>query len=304
MSCKVRWFRGLLALTVATAALSAGAVRAQTLLRWKFQPGQTLHYEVQQDVKTKGNVGAQAIGMTMKMTMDMTWKVDAVDAQGNGSLTMTLDRVRMKADLPQGMSMEYDSASDKEPEGLAKMLASSFKAMLKQPITMKTSPRGKMSDVKVPAAMQGLLKQANNPAGEMLSAEGMQKLGGMSALPEEPIKPGKTWSEKATVKSPMGNMEVETNFRYLGNVQQQGQTLEKIAQKMTMKLAGGEKKLPMEIKKQEGKGTLLFDNVAGHPVSNAMKMNMTMELEVVGQKIERDVETDMQMKLVTPKSGE
>jgi len=34
-----------------------------------------------------------------------------------------------------------------------------------------------------------------------------------------------------------------------------------------------------------------------------MKMNMTMERDVAGQKIEEDVETDMQMKLVTPKRG-
>ena len=116
MFCKARWSRSLLALALATAALAAGTVQAQTLLRWKFKPGQTLNYEIHQD--STGNIAGRPVDQTAKITMDMTWKVKSVDGEGNATLTVTIVRVRMKCDQPtKDMSFEYDSASKESPKG-------------------------------------------------------------------------------------------------------------------------------------------------------------------------------------------
>ena len=102
--------------------------------------------------------------------------------------------------------------------------------------------------------MKAAAEEGGNPVSEMLTPEQMQNIGGPAALPAA-IEPGKTWTEKGTENDPtIGNRNVETEFRYEGQVQEHDRPLERITQKLTVKAAGGPNPLPVELKKREGKG--------------------------------------------------
>src|SRR5262249_22093458 len=112
---------------VAAALLLPAPARADKKLEWKFQPGETLHYTMNQEINQEVSVGGKALKVSGTQTMDISWNVKSVQ-QGVASVTQTLDRARMKLSQP-GATVEYDSAAAKEPEGMARLIAPMFQAL-------------------------------------------------------------------------------------------------------------------------------------------------------------------------------
>ena len=134
-------------------AVASHSAQAETLLRWKFEKGQKTRMVITQEMQMKMVMQEKPIQMTNTSTMEFNMAVTALDEQGVASMSMTADRIRMKMKGPQGVIMEYDSQSDKKPEGMAAMMAPMFKGMLGKPYTTKMDSRGKILEMKLP---QGL----------------------------------------------------------------------------------------------------------------------------------------------------
>lgn len=101
--------RGLLVLATVVALAAGGAARAEEkVLRWKFKPGDTRRFNVQQEISQKINVGGQATTITTTHEMTMAWKVDSVDADGVAKMTQTIDRITMKTVSPQGVMDDFE----------------------------------------------------------------------------------------------------------------------------------------------------------------------------------------------------
>jgi hypothetical protein len=67
-------------LAFACLLLSAGSARSQTLLRWKFQPGETLHYLMTSQMVEKAQVRDKpAITVSITYMVDDLWKIESVD---------------------------------------------------------------------------------------------------------------------------------------------------------------------------------------------------------------------------------
>ena len=69
---------------------------AQEPLRWKFEPGQRLAYNMVQDMTmgTSGPFGQQNV--TMNQVMEMTWQVKELNDQGEAIIRQKFDRMKMK----------------------------------------------------------------------------------------------------------------------------------------------------------------------------------------------------------------
>jgi hypothetical protein len=286
--------------------LSGGAAGAAEgkLLRWKFAPGQTLHYLMTQDMTSNVRAGeGAAMKLTTNMNMDMILKVEAVDPKGVASLSQTIDRIQMKLQSPQGVMLDYDSASGKEPEGMARMLEPFFSGVLKKPFKMKMTPRGEVIEMKPPQGfLEGVNKMVGGDAmGGLFSEESMTKMSAFGSCPEEPVTPGKTWSRKVTTKVPvLGPMTVETLFRYVGTEDRGGRTLEKIAATMQMKTQDKQEKQEKPaagMKGIESDGFLYFDNEAGRMAETQAKIKMNISVTVGTMNVEQDVEMDQRMEL-------
>src|SRR5690242_9054989 len=99
----------------AMGALVTNSAQAQTTLRWKFQKGETLSYTMVQKTTNKINAGNQNVEYSFSQTIDNTWVVKDVTADGQAEVAQTFDRIQTTMDLPN-MKIEYDSKDGKLPE--------------------------------------------------------------------------------------------------------------------------------------------------------------------------------------------
>jgi hypothetical protein len=304
MSKRLQWTWKVVALAAALLVAGGSTAQAQKVLRWKFTPGQTVRYVMNQEQSQKIKAGTTPITMTMTMTMNMTQKIESVDARGVASVTQTIDRIQMKMTSPQGIGMEYDSASGKPPEGLAKLMAPMFDAMVKKPFTMKTDPQGKVSDMKLPQGfVESVNKISGNSMGGLFTEEGMQQMTGqgMAVLPEKPVSAGDTWTQQAGMAMPMlGRISVKNTYRYEGTEKRDGKELEKIDHTLKMDISPQkDKPQPFEIKMTDQKmqGTIYFDNEAGQLVETKTGGTMKMTISVGGQQIEQEIDMSQTLRL-------
>ncbi len=277
-----------LAITVAASPPAQG----ETLLRWKFEEGQKTRMVITQEMQMKMVVQEKPVLITNTSTMEFDWEVTSIDEQGVATMSLTTDRIRMKMQGPQGVMMEYDSQSEKKPEGMAAIMASVFKAMIDKPYTTKMDSRGKILEMKLPQGLAESMSKLPGGAqlGSMFTEESMKGMAEIATFPKKAVKPGDTWTRTATMKNPMtGDMTTDTTFRYVGSEVRDGRELEKITMDITMRVGEGGS-VKMKITDQSNKGTLYFDNAAGQFVSSDSLSKMKMKMSVLGQEMVQEME--------------
>ncbi len=179
---QVGWFFATASMIVALTVGTANADPAGKVFRWKLTPGETLKFVMAQDMTQNIHVGEgkPPTAVSSKMAMDLVWKVESVDDQGVITSDQSFQRIEMKVQSAQGVIMEYDSASGKEPEGMAKMIAPMFEAMLKKPIRTMFTARGEVKKVKLPQGMvESLNKGVGGQVGSLFSEDTMKQFGMM-----------------------------------------------------------------------------------------------------------------------------
>ena len=304
MSKPSRLTRYVACVAVALVAANTSTARAQQLLRLKLTPGQTFNYQMVQTMDQSMRHGDNAVPMafTTKQIMDMTWTVESVAAEDAVVIAQKTDRIQMKMQSPQGVIMEYDTASEKEPEGMALTFAPMYESMVREPIRITVTSRGEVKDMKLP---QGMLENMNKAvgggqAGNVFSEEWMKQIGEMSVMPERPVQPGDTWTREDSRKIPgIGDQKVESSYRYEGSETRDGKTLEKIS--MSMRFRPVEEKVTEKgtvgLRENETEGMTYFDAEAGHMVEAFVKLKMKMDINVLGQQMSQDMNMNMEMKL-------
>jgi hypothetical protein len=293
-----------LACLVLLAAPSGQALAEGVSLAWRFKPGETLHYVAKQEVVQDISSSVVSGKMNVGITIDLTWAVQSVDAQQVASLVQTIDRVQMAVDGPQGVKEQYDSAAGKEPEGAAKASAAGFQALVKKPIRLKIDPQGKILEVKLPQDVLDEIQKtpALQSLGKMFSEDGMKQLLGFSALPTEPLLPGKSWNDESLYEAAqLGKQKVKSTFTYAGPKTLQGKPAEQIDAVVTLEVLPPEQQAAkIDIKEQHGTGTIYFDAAAGHLLQSTTTMKLKMAIEFGGQSLTTDATTNRTFQLAPP----
>jgi hypothetical protein len=290
--------------SVALALLIASltTAQAQTMLRWKLQPNQTLHYSIGQDVISNFESNGQPVQMTVTQQLDMRWQVEAVDADGAATLSQTIDRVRIKVEPSGQPAVEYDSAAKEEPQGQVKILASFFGLLVNQSIATKVNSRGEVLEFKFPADVLEKMKQLpdGGQMGTLLSEQGMKQLLDIMALPEEAVVAGKTWQRHSDLNPPgVGKEDIDTTYTYAGNETKDGRELEKLDLSVIMKFTPDEKQATaVEIKEQDTTGAIYFDNAAGYLVQSDATSKLQLQISLQGNKFMQNMQIVSRMKLV------
>ena len=140
-------------LSLAGLSLAACAARAEDPLRWKFEVGEKLDYNMTQEMNMSAATGAAGqMTTTMRQDMDMTWDVQGVDkTTGEAVIKQKFERVKMKMTSPV-FNIDYDSKSDAPPVGLAAQIAPMYKAMTNAEFEITMTARG---EVKAQVPSQG-----------------------------------------------------------------------------------------------------------------------------------------------------
>jgi len=210
----------LAALSILLGAAGPRPARAAEPLRWKFSPGETLKYTMDQQTSQGMKAQGQEFKTTLNQTVDLHWNVKGVTG-GVADMTQTIDRVRTKIEGP-GQVFEFDSSAEKAPEGpIATLLTPLLKALVGAEFSFKMDGRGQLSDIKVPQKLLDSLKQAGPAAaaGGMFSEEGMKNLISQSSLslPEGDVEKGANWKQQSKVPLPMiGTLLMDKTYTYAG----------------------------------------------------------------------------------------
>jgi hypothetical protein len=276
---------------------------AQTTLRWKFQPGQTLQQTITQDTKTSITVAEQVIETTVNQVIDATWNVGQVDAEGNAQVTQEIKRIRMK--LGGMMNLEIDSASEVPAQGIGAMLGPAIQAMAKAKFQMKMTPRGEILEVEVSQeALDGLKSlPGGGQIANMITKDSLINMikQGTPSMPAGAVRAGDSWNSSTEMAAPqIGTMISDTKLTYGGPEVVDGRPLERIDLEMTLKLAPPKEAaaVAITIKDQQAAGKLYFDNQTGRLDHSELVQNMTMQVTAGGQRFEQKIQTTMHVQLV------
>lgn len=290
------------ALTVVGIGLLTPSAQAAVKLRWKFQPGEKVNYQMTMDMIQAMKVADMPVGSKMSQRMDMTWEVKKVSEDGTAVMEQTIDRVRVEIvpAMADPTPIKYDSQS-KEPEKGAEMLAPMFKSMVGQPFSLTVSPLGEVKEIKLPPEMMAAMQKANPAMGAMFSEDSMKQMIGRSMFSFPPeVEPGQKWDATLDMPNPLlGKQIVTTNYKYVGPEDHDGAKVEKIDVDVEMKFdtkPGGQAQVTL--KDQSGKGVIYFDNEQGLPKETQLKSEIKMEIGVGDKTFESSVTTNVSMKQV------
>ncbi len=296
-----RLLLGCLAAACLVASATASARAAE--LRWKFKPGLTLHYTMEQTISQRVETeDGRALAVDSTQTIEMTWKVKSVEANGTGVLEQTIDHVITSVKSPFGKYI-YDSKDGKMPDtpGAAESLAV-WKALVGQPFSYRMSPSGALSEIVVPKSLTSALKDASKdpegaggkPAGGAFTEDALKKMIQQSSqeLPVGEIEKGKTWTKSSTTpRPPIGSLKFERIYTYDGPAADKP-GLDKIALQTKVSVVpddAADKSLQLEITNQKTAGGFYFDPKEGRMTGS--NFDESLEMTTVAQGIKTIMKT-------------
>lgn len=278
---------------------------AQTTLRYKFKPGDKLQYVLEQKIDISNSVMGRELVIKIHQTMEFSWQVKSVAANGDATMVQTFDRIRFHLEGPAGKT-DYDSkngTASSDPAGQS--LGDLFTAMVGSKFGLTMNRRGEISHVTIPEKLKEALKNAPGSGGlgmDILSEDGFKRLTSQSGVvfPEEPAAKGKSWSRKTDFEMGMiGKVITRVDYTYDGSVARDGKNLEKLTTKSRLTYALDENaSATMKIKDQDIQGTILFDNQAGRIVESKLTQSLSQEIGVMRNDIDQKINQTMTMKLI------
>ena len=208
---------------LAAAFLAAGSVAlgddSPTPPRWKFHAGDTIRYVFHQDNIVITKVNGKEIPNNSQLTLDLTWKVKSVAANGTAEIEQTVERARSKIETAD-QKIAFDSNDANVPtDTITKSLYDVYKPAVKSLYTLKVNARGKILEAHVPPKVtQALLVSPFKPladGGSVFSDVGVKNLLSqvLPLLPEKVTEKGQTWSETLEVPCPPLKMTLTTRYR-------------------------------------------------------------------------------------------
>ncbi len=155
--------------TVAFAVLLWGAWPGEMLGRnppLEAQAGRSaaLHLGAKKVAELQGDGAGQEVDTVH--TMNLSWTVKNVSANGDAEITLRIDRVRMRVEQPPFMPFEFDSSPNKlEVPGAVRIAERQIKAMAGAEFTFKLRPTGEVDDLKISRQTLKKLLRRSTPGG-------------------------------------------------------------------------------------------------------------------------------------------
>lgn len=291
-------------------ALGQDPESANVAPRWKFEPGEVVHFAMTQETTNISRPeGGKAMTNTMSQTVDLKWTVGSVSPDGVAKITQTIDRVRAKIaneDQPAPFMFDSDGAplsKADEADPFASRVVPLLRALAGAEFQFTMTARGEVEDVAISDKLRDALRQANPAAGESaVSDDGLKNLLAQVtlALPRG-VEAGKTWTRETEVPLPsLGTLTMKRIYADEGP-ESPGSSVHKISLK-TEVTHQAEKESPLEMKITDQKGTGLyrFDVEAGRVVSAQIEDSMTMTLAAGGQRIEQTTLSKTNTEMASP----
>jgi len=241
-------------------------------LRWQFPVGRKLEIEMTQRMKNTQKLAGQEMGTAMATTSFMTWEVESFDqSSGVANIKSQINRMTMDMSSPNG-EFKIDSDSDKELEGMAKVVGEKLLAMVGKSFVQKMDAQGEVLSVDFPEGF--------DQATMMMGKDAMEKLikNASPKFPEGPIAEGYSWKQETSTDMPggLGAMQIESTYTYKGREKVNDRDLDVIDIDMAMTFETPEGSgSAIDITDQSTEGKMYFDAANGHTTSMKVDQSMT-----------------------------
>jgi len=279
---------------------SATLAKADATLKWSAKQGESLKYAFTQLQEMKYTYQNQPHSNKSELTVDMTWTVKSVAADGTIEINQVADRVRVKT-VSDGQIVTYDSSDKSAVSGPETELFSKiYDVMIGKSYTLHVSPQGEVVDVKVPdsvvAAVGGTPLEATADSGSFGSAKGVKNMMAqiMPKLPREPVASGTTWNNDLTLPLGPSSMIIKNTYAVTD-----ASPLTKFAAKIVTTIdPGTNPPVTFKINKQSGAGAFTFDTEGGHLTEASIDQSSEMTLTANNMDIPQSIVLAARFKLV------
>jgi hypothetical protein len=258
-------------------------------LEWKFAAGDEENYRLTQSAKlSSGEGNALKQFAAIEQELDIKWKVLEVDKQGTATITVQIAAMSMLASGPDGQEVRFDSESTDEPQGYAAILRPLGKRLSESEVQLKMSPRGEVTDVKLPEELSDAVKSV--PGGKkfaidggMSSFESLARLGAPRLWPSEEVTAETSWNEKREIELPvLGKVDSEFVYTVEEPISEDRVAIDQVLKLDASKVAAD---LRMKIINQESAGTIDFNVAEGR--SDLSNLTYVAEFEQKSQEASR-----------------
>lgn len=290
-----------LALAVGCVMTLATEAQAAKALTWKFKQGETFDYAMKLDTDILIEANGAEFDVTNSQIFDIKWDVKNVDDKGIAEVTQTIDRIQLKVNTPFTGEFSWDSSGSEEPAGqMWESLGPVMKAMLGKEFSMKISPAGEISELKLPEDLSKALGEergARMMMGGGMSEDAIKMMiaRAVASFPADEVDSSKPWTQDFEVKmGNFGKQQTKATYTYEGQESVDGKDLDKIGVKMdtSLELADdSDVDIEMEITEQDAQGTIYFDAGAGRLVKSKVVQKMTMEGAAMGSEFTQELES-------------
>ncbi len=272
--------RGGLLLACLVVLCTAPPAAGQKLLRWKFAPGQSFRVSFQQTTRSETTGAQKQPAVTIKMAMDMTWRVTAVDEAGTARMSQSFDRLAMEMKSGDVAPIEYDSASSEQPAGAAKDVAAAVAPFLQAEFHLTMTARGEIKEVKLSdEADRALAARSADGAKSFFSPDGISRVlrQAVVVLPDMPLAAGDQWETAYLLDASLGQLTQTNVYTYQGPAAREGRQLERIDVKSTLEQPDEQPAGKTQLKELQQTGELWFDAERGRFVESRLTQALTTE---------------------------
>ncbi len=256
-------------------------------------------------------VGEKSVRMGHRTAVQVAWQVTEVDADGTAQIKHSVERMKIQLESPAADDVVYDSAANEPATGLAKQLAAAVDPLLKTDATIKISPTGQVTDVRLSENAEALPKRntvAAQAFSQFFTEAGAVELTGLTqlALPERPAAVGDRWDRAGETETDLGSFARNTTYERIADDTHDNRKLARISVAGSLTpvepsepLLPGEPDPPpaVRIEEQDIRGTILFDTAAGHPVEAVFQQRLTITGTADNQEVTQQLASDVKVRI-------
>ena len=289
-----------LAFVTAMVMILGSKSQAQAPLRWKFEAGQVYRYEFVQRNKIKVKTEGQEFTSNNDLTVNLSWKVKSVTPEGTAEIVMLMERVQ--AIVESGPQMiNYDSKGENQGEGASKPFHDVYSVAIGPEYKIKMDARGQVLESKVPEKVTAALQVSPfvgvADGGSFLSDKGVQNVFAqvVPVFPEKAVSKGDTWN--GSIELPVAPLKL--TLKHTDTLTEIDGSTAKVSTVLETSIKPDpDSPLAIEMKSQEGKGTVTIDTKAGRITASTIVQTIEMGIKIMNKQIDQTVSINADLKLL------
>lgn len=295
----------LLVVAMAGLLTGAGEARAQVTLELKYAEGTKSSSQTESLVNQTLTLGGRDVLTKSSTFMTMSSSIGTRGADGTLAIVERVESMQTELDL-NGTKLQFDSVNPDKKADIPQLepLLDLLRAAVKLPMTRTLEEKtNKLKSITLP---EGEYERLSEAAKDRFDPVKLKKATeqALAYLPDGPVKVGDKWERATEVNLGSGQlMSFLTKYEYLGTVEQDGVTLDKIGGKafeVSLSIVGNPalQLTKSDLKVKESATTHLFDRERGVLVSKVAKVRIDGPLTLVigGMELEGKLDLTMEEK--------